>query len=71
LQRELLGALKTVQSRLQADPLVFGEPRYHLRNANLEIRVGNARFLSVRYGVDVSRRLVYVVDFIGSPGQGL
>ena len=63
-------AVKTIDRRLRSDPLMFGEPLYNLKSANLQVRICNEKFLFVRFAVDKQRRLIYVADCIGSPSLG-
>jgi hypothetical protein len=62
-------ALRTINSRLRKDPLVFGEPRNHLDNLRLAIRVASVRPLYVSYAVHDERPLVFVRFFrlLGRP----
>jgi predicted exporter len=60
---QLLSAAKVVVTRLQSDPLEFGELRKELRALRLQERVAVVRPLVVIYAVDAQRRLVYVTAF--------
>src|SRR5207237_230289 len=57
---QFLAALQHIADRLRKDPLVFGEPLYHLKALQLEVRQAIVLPLVVDYAVDEQRRLVYI-----------
>ena len=60
---DYLVALKTINYRLSFEPSDWGEPRYTLRELEIEMRLGTFKMLNVWYGVNASKRIVYVKIF--------
>lgn len=52
--------LEKIHKKLKSDPGRFGEPLYHLKNLNLEMRIGIIYPFTVTYGVNYSARTVFV-----------
>ncbi len=52
--------LERIHKKLENDPGKFGEPLYHLKNLNLEMRVGIIYPFTVTYGVNYSARIVFI-----------
>jgi hypothetical protein len=61
---EFVAALRGIERRLQSDPLEFGEPLRHLLHVDLLERHGGQQRVFVRYAVDCTRHLVYVMHCI-------
>jgi hypothetical protein len=57
---DYLAALLTIQKRLERDPDVFGEPRFHLNHLDIQLRIAIVRPLSVTFGVNAEKRLVFI-----------
>jgi hypothetical protein len=70
LEQNVLSAIRTIDNRLHADPLFFGEPKYHYRALKLELRVGIEPPLVVHYTVHDEQPLVFVKAISSLPGQG-
>jgi hypothetical protein len=68
---KVVSAAKIIMQRLTNDPLVFGEPLYHLRRLGLEVRTGGEPPLMVTYGVHKDRHLVYVSSIRPSSESGI
>jgi hypothetical protein len=68
---EVRSAARIIIQRLESDPLTFGEPLYQLRRLHLQIRAGGEPPLTVRYAVDVTRHLIYVMSLGPAAGSGL
>jgi hypothetical protein len=56
--RELLAAYEYMVQRLTTDPLVFGEPRYYLREMDLHVRRAGIAPILLNYGVNVEYHFV-------------
>ena len=63
LESRFFTALRKIESRLKSEPLIFGEPRFHLHSLGLEIRIGMIQPLVVWYGIHAENRVVFVRDF--------
>jgi hypothetical protein len=55
---EFLSALRAIDERLATDPLTFGEPRFHLKELRLEVRIAIVAPLAVSYAVHEEHPLV-------------
>jgi hypothetical protein len=66
-----VAALRRIQQRLLNDPLGWGDPDYHLHHLGLRMCHGSLWGMSVYFGVDESRRIVYVREFRLLPGHPL
>jgi len=64
VRKEFLEAAKTVFHRLHTDPLIFGDPRFHLPDMDVEVRTGMVSLLFVEYGVNEKEKLVWVRDLV-------
>jgi hypothetical protein len=71
LRASLANALSHVQEHLTTNPLEWGEIAYRLHHAGLTVCDGFHERIHVRFAVDESRRLVYVVRFKLLPGHPL
>ena len=69
-QTRILSAVKRIVAFLRTEPLRFGEPRFILRNLDLEVRVGAVDPVVVLYGVHRERAIVFVRDFRPLLGSG-
>src|SRR5437867_1679112 len=65
----LADALRAVQNHLRTDPLGWGESSRTLRALGLTVAVGFHSRISVRFAVDLQRRLVYVLSMTLLPGN--
>jgi hypothetical protein len=71
LAPQFAAALRAIEGRLQSDPVEFGEPLRDFPETGLQERMGGLQHVYVRYGVDTSKRLVYVVHCTATwPGSG-
>jgi hypothetical protein len=52
--------LERIHKKSENDPGKFGEPLYHLKNLNLEMRIGVIYPFTVTYGVNYSARTVFI-----------
>jgi hypothetical protein len=52
--------LVEIYQQLENEPDTFGEPLYHLKNLNLEMRLGIIYPFAVTFGVNYSARTVFV-----------
>lgn len=68
--QEVLSAARAINDRLQSDPREFGEPRYSLREAKLEVFVRGVPPLLVFYAVHKTKPLVFVRTIEALPGAG-
>lgn len=59
----VLSAARRIIARLRLDPGEFGEPRFVLHHANLEVRVLIVAPLVVGYAVHHERRVVFIREF--------
>lgn len=59
---EFVDALETIRRHLETDPIAFGDRTHTLTGLDVPIYHRIHSILLVRYGVDVSRRLVYLQD---------
>ena len=50
-------------TRLQSDPMTFGEPDYELHHLKLRMRTAIVRPWVVHFAVDELRRIVYIKSF--------
>jgi hypothetical protein len=60
---EFLTALRSISTRLQTDPVTFGEELFDLRGLQLTVKVAAVLPLAVEFGVYLERRLVFVRTF--------
>lgn len=63
LKKEFLASLKEIEFRLKFEPDDWGEGREFLPKLQIHMRCGTCRMISVLYGVDDRRRVVYVKRF--------
>jgi hypothetical protein len=63
LGEDALAAVKTLDERLKADPMTFGEPRYQLHHLRLEVRIGVQPPLAVSFAVHATEPVVFVTGF--------
>jgi hypothetical protein len=56
-------AIRFIEERLTNDPLGWGDPNYRLRQLDLLVCRAAHPLLHVYYGVDESRRIVYIKEF--------
>src|SRR5262245_7162605 len=63
---EFVASLQTIEGRLRVDPVTVGEPYQFLRHLRLSVRLVGTPFFYFRFAVDEERRLVYVIDCVGS-----
>jgi hypothetical protein len=63
---EFLRTVLAVEASLRDDPINVGEPIYDLKGLGLQVRIVSNRLFYVTFAVDESRRLVYVVKFVGA-----
>ena len=69
---EVAQAVRDIHTRLQWIPLDFGEPLQDLVHLGIKEHIGVRAPLVVKYGVDETRRLVYVaLPFDLLPKSGL
>ena len=61
--QRLSAALRQIVSRLQKDPLNFGEPLYRLPTLNLQVRKGAIAPVAGFYGVHNEKPLVWINGF--------
>jgi hypothetical protein len=52
--------LEAIYKTLENEPGKFGEPLYHLKNLNLEMRAGIISPFAVTYGVNYAARTVFI-----------
>ncbi len=60
-------AVRRIFGLLETDPVGFGEPRFSLPHAGLEVRVGAMAPVLIVYGVHPQRRIVFIRDFLPLP----
>ena len=58
--QEFVEALKVIRRQLEVDPVAFGDRTHTLTGLKVPIYHRIFSILMIRYGVDVSRRLVYL-----------
>lgn len=58
-----LSVLEALEEKLRSQPLQWGDPQYRLHGLGLLMMRGIEDFLQVNYGVDETRRIVYVSEF--------
>jgi hypothetical protein len=61
--QRVISAFREIVARLQRDPLIFGEPRYHLPVLKLLVRQGAVRPLVVDYAVHETQPVVFIRGF--------
>jgi hypothetical protein len=61
--QEFISAFKQILERLEKDPLIFGEPLYHLSALKLAVRKGAIAPLVVVYGVHDEQPQVFIRGF--------
>jgi hypothetical protein len=57
---EVAQAVRDINTRLQWIPLDFGEPLRYFAHLGIQKRIGTVAPIVVTFGVDESRRIVYV-----------
>ena len=62
--KEVVASLKRIREKLEHDPWNFGEQRYHLYDARMQVRVGVVSPVAVLYGISMHRPEVYVSSFV-------
>jgi hypothetical protein len=60
LRDAFINALQAIDARLKADPDVFGEPRYTLKNLGLQVRIAIILPCTVTYAVNMQARRVFI-----------
>jgi hypothetical protein len=60
---EVIASLERISYKLAHDPWNFGEQRYHLYDARIQVRVGVVSPVAVLYGVSMDIPKVYVSSF--------
>ncbi len=60
---DFTAALRTIQEKLAAEPLNWGEALCRLRMLDLTVCIGICRPLQVRYAVDAHRNIVHIKTF--------
>jgi hypothetical protein len=69
---EIAQAVRDIHTRLEWIPLDFGEPLREFEQLGIQTRIGTIAPLVVRFGVDHTRRVVYVsLPFDLLPKSGL
>jgi hypothetical protein len=63
LREEFRAALRELNFRLTCEANEWGESREHLPKLNIQMRCGTSRMITVLFGVDESRKLVFVKEF--------
>jgi hypothetical protein len=63
---EFVASLQTIETRPSANPLTVGEPLQFLPHLRLSVQLVGISFFYFRFAVDEERRLVYVIDCVGS-----
>ena len=63
LRDQFLAALKAINQRLSAEPLVWGDPNYRLHQLGLLVYSGIYSMFQVEYAVDEANHIVYVKQF--------
>jgi hypothetical protein len=56
----VIHAMRRIWSRLESDPLTFGEQVFDLTRMHLQMRVASIRPLGIFYGVDAAARRVFI-----------
>jgi hypothetical protein len=64
-------ALREMNTRLEDDPMVWGDPLYLLPNFKWQLYQRAIGPLYVPYGVDGARKIVYIKAVVPFPGGGL
>ena len=65
-ESEYRACLHLIEKRLRADPSSYGEPRFILRHIDLQVRAVATEYIYVRFAVDTTRRIVYVLQCTSS-----
>jgi hypothetical protein len=68
---EVIAAAKAIDTHLRTDPWAFGEPRYHLLELRLAVRIGVHAPLAVWYAVHLDKPVVFVKTILALPSSGL
>ena len=63
LRDEVLKAARIIARRLEREPLVLGEPYFHLRALKLTVYTAVVPPLAVKYAVNEENRFVAIQDF--------
>ncbi|MCI0680491.1 MAG: hypothetical protein L0Y71_00180 [Gemmataceae bacterium] len=61
--KEVAASLKRINEKLKRDPWNFGEQRYHLYDARIQVRVGVVSPIAVLYGISMDIPAVYINSF--------
>jgi hypothetical protein len=69
--KEFVRGARIIINKLQNEPLTFGEPHFHLRHLELEIRIAIVSPLAICYGVHEKSRSVFIKEVKGLAGLGL
>ena len=62
--KEIVASLKRISDKLEHDPWNFGEQRYHLYEARMQVRIGVVSPVAATYGISMDRPDVYVSSFV-------
>jgi len=65
---EIVASLQRINDRLERDPWNFGEQRYHLHEARLQIRIAVVSPVAVEYGVHMDRPIVFIRTVVALAG---
>lgn len=66
-----IDALRIIEEKLRREPLAWGDPLYRLPNLELLLCRGIYSIFLVEYGVQESKRLVFIKDYKLLPGHPL
>ncbi|TMQ33249.1 MAG: hypothetical protein E6K70_14150 [Planctomycetota bacterium] len=69
--KEFVRGARIIINKLQNEALTFGEPHFHLRHLELEIRIAIVSPLAICYGVHEKSRSVFIKEVKGLAGVGL
>lgn len=65
---EIVASVKRITEQLKRDPWNFGEQRYHLYFARLQVRVAAVSPVVVEFGVHMDRPDVFIRSFTALAG---
>jgi hypothetical protein len=71
VREQFIADLRTIDRELRSRPLAWGDPWYRQTHLGLLICHGLCQLVHVYYGVDETRRAVYIKEFLPLPGGPL
>jgi hypothetical protein len=71
VDEKVANAIQANWARLRNNPVEFGEACYDLSGLQLQVRIAAHRSLGVRFAVDQTNRIVYVMDVYAMTDLGL